>query len=175
MTDEPKSYILGKGRLFFDGGLVKPHDLGGQMPVILPYGEMILPYSDVRAIPGGEVNLMQPRESKFSVHIAVQGLERFTASLRQVQGQLRRYQDTIMFWATEPIWGSREKRVANLLRSGDRRQQKRGQRLLENWHRKQPVINFLDQHAKAVDQRLLKEFFHEKLGEPYDPTHYQKD
>lgn len=138
MTEEHKGGIirLSGGRLSF--------------PAILPRGEAIIPNTSLlREQMDSRLKRHMTEMPKFtaSFKIAAEGMERFNASLRQVQEQMRSYQDRVMLMAiyagykAEPMF-VREHRIAKLLLSQDPRQRKRGNRLFHQWRKTRPGINF---------------------------------
>lgn len=153
MTDKPKSYVLGKGRLYFDGGLLKPRDLGEVIPAVEPRGE--------------EIRLLRPREPTFRVEIKV--TDEVSEPMRKLMKASER-----MFIAA--YFG---RRIADLLTSDDPRQRKRGRRLRDQKFRFRHRFTVAEAEAlrDAFRDRHpdLKSFWNTQLGEPYDPERYRKD
>jgi len=156
------------GRLYFDGGLLPGDD---------------------------EINLMRVRESTFHgpevvlpkdhplasrMHRATENLtQAFVCTIKatdQVSGPMRKLMKQIEHTSFAAYYG---RRIADLLTSDDPRQRKRGRRLRDQRFR--VGRNFTRGEALALRDAFrdrhpeLKSFWHDNLGEPYDPERYRKD
>lgn len=138
MTDPPWEGVRSG---LFSGRLIRPSQMPKTIPAVLPAGEYVVP---VRKLVEGY------RDVGYSAQIAVEGMERLSASMKRVQEQMARWQEKVMLrmmLAVEnPAYPSpmfrRETRIAKLLFSTDRRQRKRGERLFEHWHKTRSGINW---------------------------------
>lgn len=153
MTDDkPKSYTLGKGRLYFTGGLLKPRDIGKVIPAFEPRGE--------------EIRLLKPREPTFRVEVKV--TDEISGPMRKLMRETERVFIAAYFG----------RRIADLLTSDDPRRRKRGRRLRDQKFR---VRHLTGVEAEAFRDAFrerhpdLKSFWNTNLGEPYDPERYRKD
>lgn len=154
MTDDKnKPVVLGPGRLYFTGGLLKPRDMGEVIPALEPRGE--------------EIRLLQPREPTFRVEIKV--TDRVSGYMRDLMRQTERAFIAAYFGP----------RIADLLTSDDPRQRKRGRRLRDKKFRFRHRFTVAEAEAfrDAFRDRHpdLKSFWNTQLGEPYDPERYRKD
>lgn len=135
---------------FAKGGIVRLS--GGRLsfPAILPRGEAIIPNTSLlREQMQARLKRHMTEVPKFtaSIKIAAEGMERFNTSLRQVQEQMRSYQDRVILMAIHAGYEdkppfTREHRIAKLLLSQDPRRRKRGNRLFHQWRKTRPGINF---------------------------------
>lgn len=140
--------ILGPGRLYFDGGFIKPRTLGKTETGAIQYDEEI----------------MDALVNKHVIQIKV--VDKASASFRQFDKQLRHMQNVVYYG----------ERIANLLASKDPRQRKRGRRLRDQ--RNPAIFQArvdVQKFRETVDGAKLKAFWNTQLGEPYDPSRYRKD
>lgn len=150
MTDDPKKpVVLGPGRLYFTGGLLKPRDLGEVIPAILPHGEAVVTNPPWDPFEPARLKRHMTEVPKFSatIKIAAEGMEKFNEAMRKAASAMQAYQDRVMLMAIHAGYAEgppfqREHRIAKLLLSSDPRQRKRGNRLFHQWRVTRPGINF---------------------------------
>lgn len=149
MPDDEINLMRKREPTFAKGGIVRLS--GGRLsfPAILPRGEAVITNPPWDPFEPARLKRHMTEVPKFTatIKIAAEGMERFSASLRQVQQQMQSYQDRVMLMAiyagykAEPMF-VREHRIAKLLLSQDPRQRKRGNRLFHQWRKTRPGINF---------------------------------
>lgn len=150
MTDDKnKPVVLGPGRLYFTGGLVKPRDMGEVIPLMEPQGEAIITNPPWDPFEPARLKRVMTEVPKFSatIKIAAEGAEQFRRAMVKMQDAVQSYQDRVMLMAIHAAYAegpmfAREHRIAKLLLSRDPRQRKRGNRLFHQWRVTRPGINF---------------------------------
>lgn len=197
MTDEKK--LTPTGRLYFDGGIIKPRSLGktSQMPFLPKQAEQDLLLSG-EAFVDGEGRRVNPvmvgidfsrvedrvarmyrlpreamEETRKSFVCTIKVTDNATAGFNRLRDQLKFYQLRVYYGD----------RIAMLLSSGDRRQRKRGERLKCQQDRRLWDVgyNLTERQAKELVDSYreaypdVRKFWNTNLGEPYDPERYRKD